>query len=93
MGKDRKIIEHEGEGQWHKSHIIEEDEVPDVVKNKMLPKLNLIPEIQLDVLKYLDFTQLVSVQQTNVYFKNFIYEHGKVLAKKKLFGLEIVSCL
>uniref|UniRef100_A0A914LC87 F-box domain-containing protein n=1 Tax=Meloidogyne incognita TaxID=6306 RepID=A0A914LC87_MELIC len=95
MSKNYKIIEHEGvkyykeEGQWNKICPIKEDEVPDAVKNKMLSKFNLLPEIQLDVLKYLDFTQLVSVQQTNVYFKNFIYEHGKVLARKKYLKLRI----
>jgi len=69
---------------------IEEDKVPDAIKIKS--KFDLPPEIQLDVFKCLDFTQLLAVQQTNVYFKNFIYEHGKVLARKKFDKLEIVSC-
>nr|CAD2172527.1 unnamed protein product [Meloidogyne enterolobii] len=51
-------------------------------------KLDLLPEIQLDIFKCLSFTQLLTVQQTNVYFKNFIDEHGKVLAMKKFHKLE-----
>ncbi|CAK5084212.1 unnamed protein product [Meloidogyne enterolobii] len=66
-----------------------EDKVPDAFKIKS--KFDLPPEIQLDVFKCLDFTQLLDVQQTNVYFKNFVNEHGKVLARKEFDKLEIFS--
>jgi len=71
---------------------IKEDEMPDS-KIKRQSKFNLLPEIQLDIFKCLSFTQLLTVQQTNVYFKNFIYEHGKVLAMKKFNKLEFVCYL
>uniref|UniRef100_A0A915M0M0 F-box domain-containing protein n=1 Tax=Meloidogyne javanica TaxID=6303 RepID=A0A915M0M0_MELJA len=99
MSEDRKIIEHEGfkyykeDGQWYRMLPIKEDEMPDVIKTKRQSKFNLLPEIQLDIFKCLDFTQLLSVQQANVYFKNFIYEHGKVLAMKKFHKLEFVNHL
>uniref|UniRef100_A0A914KQH7 F-box domain-containing protein n=1 Tax=Meloidogyne incognita TaxID=6306 RepID=A0A914KQH7_MELIC len=94
MSEDRKIIEHEGlkyykaKGQWYQISPIEDDKVPVDIKTKKLMKLDLLPEIQLDIFKCLSFTQLLTVQQTNVYFKNFIYEHGKVLAMKKFNKLE-----
>uniref|UniRef100_A0A914KN98 F-box domain-containing protein n=1 Tax=Meloidogyne incognita TaxID=6306 RepID=A0A914KN98_MELIC len=95
MSQDRKVIEYEGvkyckeEGQWYRMLPIKEDEMPDS-KIKRQSKFNLLPEIQLDIFKCLSFTQLLTVQQTNVYFKNFINEHGKVLAMKKFDKLEIL---
>ncbi|CAK5071106.1 unnamed protein product [Meloidogyne enterolobii] len=68
---------------------IKEDKVPVNIKSKKQSKFNLLPEIQLDVFKCLDFAQLLDVQQASVYFKNFINEHGKVLARKKFDKLEI----
>ncbi|CAK5084206.1 unnamed protein product [Meloidogyne enterolobii] len=97
MSQNRKVIEYEGvkyckeEGLWYQMLQIREDKLPDAIKTERQLKFNLLPEIQLDVFKCLDFAQLLSVQQTNVYFKNFIYEHGKVLAMKKFYKLEIVE--
>nr|CAD2171710.1 unnamed protein product [Meloidogyne enterolobii] len=87
MSQDRKVVEYEGvkyckeEGQWYRMLPIKEDEMPDS-KIKSQSKFNLLPEIQLDIFKCLSFTQLLAVQQTNVYFKNFINEHGKSKAAR-----------
>lgn len=50
----------------------------------------LPPEIQLDIFKYLNFNQLLSFQQTNSYFKNFIGKYEKDLARMCLYEIEIV---
>jgi len=50
----------------------------------------LPPEVQLDIFKCLNFTQLLNVQQTNFYFKNFINEYVNELARKEFDRLEIV---
>ncbi|CAK5071117.1 unnamed protein product [Meloidogyne enterolobii] len=98
MSEDRKIIEYEGvkyykeEGQWFQLQMypVGEDKVPDAIKIRK-SKFDLPPEIQLDVFKCHDFTQLLDVQQTSVYFKKFVNEHGKVLARKEFDKLEIFS--
>ncbi|CAK5114911.1 unnamed protein product [Meloidogyne enterolobii] len=99
MSEDRKIIEYEGakyfkeEGQWYLLVPIREDKVPADIKTKT-PKINLQPEILLDIFKFLNFVQLLAVQQTNFYFKNFIDKYGKELARKKFEYLYFVpdSC-
>ncbi|CAK5052625.1 unnamed protein product [Meloidogyne enterolobii] len=103
---DGKIIEHEGvkyfkeEGQWYttigtewyQTLPIAEDKVPDAVKTPKRPeKINIPTEIQLDVLKCLDFNQLLSFQETSFYFKKFIDKYEKELARKKYEKLEIVN--
>ncbi|CAK5018700.1 unnamed protein product [Meloidogyne enterolobii] len=50
----------------------------------------LPPEVQLDIFKCLNFTQLLNVQQTNCYFKNFINEYEDELARKKCHKLLFV---
>ncbi|CAK5074258.1 unnamed protein product [Meloidogyne enterolobii] len=70
---------------------IDNDKVPDDIKTKRLAKFKLLPEIQLDILKCLDFSQLLTVQQSSFYFKNFIEKYGKELAKKEFFSLEFGS--
>ncbi|CAK5036184.1 unnamed protein product [Meloidogyne enterolobii] len=52
---------------------------------------SLPPEVQLDILKYVNFNQLFSVRQTNCYFNNFINEYENELARLKLHKLEIVN--
>jgi len=47
-------------------------------------------EVQLDICKCLNFSQLLSVQQTNIYFKNFIGEYKGKLARKKFDYLTFV---
>uniref|UniRef100_A0A914KYP4 F-box domain-containing protein n=1 Tax=Meloidogyne incognita TaxID=6306 RepID=A0A914KYP4_MELIC len=48
-------------------------------------------EVQLDICKCLNFSQLLSVQQTNIYFKNFIGEYKGKLARKKFDYLTFIS--
>nr|CAD2153999.1 unnamed protein product [Meloidogyne enterolobii] len=51
----------------------------------------LLPsEVQLDIFKYLKFNQLLSIQQTNLYFRNFINKYEEELARKEFDRLEIV---
>ncbi|CAK5086668.1 unnamed protein product [Meloidogyne enterolobii] len=93
MSKDQKIMEHEGtkyykEGRrWYRLVQIEEDSVPADIKNKTT-KISFPQETQLDILKCLNFNQLVSFQQSSFYFKNFIDKYGKELAKKKFAKLK-----
>ncbi|CAK5117318.1 unnamed protein product [Meloidogyne enterolobii] len=76
-------------GQYYRLVPIGEDKVPADIKTKK-SKLNLQPEILLDIFKFLNFVQLLAVQQTNFYFKNFIDTHEKLLARKKYERLEFI---
>ncbi|CAK5067907.1 unnamed protein product [Meloidogyne enterolobii] len=52
--------------------------------------MNFLPaEVQLDIFKYLDSDQLLSFQQTNLYFKSFINKYKEELARKKFCFIEI----
>ena len=53
--------------------------------------MNSLPiETKLDIFKFLNFVQLLAVQQTSFYFKNFIDKYGKELARKKFEYLNLV---
>ena len=49
----------------------------------------LLPEVQLDIFKCLDFNQLLNIQKINRYFKNFINKYENELALMELIKLEM----
>jgi len=50
--------------------------------------LNLPVEVKLDILKFLKFKQLLSVQQTNYYFYCLIRQNEGILACRRLHSVK-----
>ncbi|CAK5064367.1 unnamed protein product [Meloidogyne enterolobii] len=50
-------------------------------------------EVQIDILKYLNFKQLISMQQTNSYFNHLINDNENQLARKKFSFIRFTSLL
>ncbi|CAK5048004.1 unnamed protein product [Meloidogyne enterolobii] len=50
--------------------------------------LNLPGEIKLDILKFLKFNQLLSLQQTNYYFYCLIRQNEGILACRRLYAVK-----
>uniref|UniRef100_A0A1I8B1M5 F-box domain-containing protein n=1 Tax=Meloidogyne hapla TaxID=6305 RepID=A0A1I8B1M5_MELHA len=48
-------------------------------------------ETKLDIFKYLNFDQLFSIKQTNLYFRDFINKYEGELARMELFDISIVD--
>ncbi|CAK5097209.1 unnamed protein product [Meloidogyne enterolobii] len=94
MSGYRKIIEFKGikyyleEGRWHRMTPIRNDNVLADNKTEKHLQISLPQENLLDVFKFLDFDQLLSFQETSLYFKNIIDKYGKELARKKFAKLK-----
>jgi len=52
----------------------------------------LPPENQLDIFKCLNFEQLLNIQQTNCFYKNFVKEYEDKLALKEFHKIKTVIC-
>lgn len=48
-------------------------------------------EVQLNILKYLNYNQLNSIQQSNGYFNSLINKYKEELAIKSFYSMHLVS--
>ena len=53
--------------------------------------ISLPIEVQLRILKYLNFNELISVKQTNSYFNNLISKYEGELTRRKFHLISIVN--
>jgi len=51
---------------------------------------SLPTEVQIDILKYLNSNQLLSMQKTNSYFNHLINDNKNQLARKEFFKIKFV---
>uniref|UniRef100_A0A914N6U0 F-box domain-containing protein n=1 Tax=Meloidogyne incognita TaxID=6306 RepID=A0A914N6U0_MELIC len=50
---------------------------------------SLPPEVQLDIFKFLNYEELCSTKQTNLYFRDFIYNFEGELAREEFEDIKI----
>nr|CAD2180325.1 unnamed protein product [Meloidogyne enterolobii] len=61
------------------------------VSFQIIKMISLPIEVQLRILKYLNFNELITVKQTNSYFCNLISKYEGELAQRKFFELSIIN--
>uniref|UniRef100_A0A914MN14 F-box domain-containing protein n=1 Tax=Meloidogyne incognita TaxID=6306 RepID=A0A914MN14_MELIC len=51
---------------------------------------SLPTEVQLDIFKFLNYEELCSIKQTNLYFRDFVNDFEEELAREKFYEISIV---